>query len=292
MAEHTPRLAIIGCGFMGSAILQGLLQHDATDEPSNKLQYTAHVHSSASMELLKQTFSAHSSAITFTHGDSQLTEAVSSADIVLLGFVPGDLDTVLSTDNFASHLRGKIIISMLAGISTSQLLAKLVSATPGSRQDQFDIARTIPTLGAKIGESVTLIAETPTPSAAIPTVAAVFKRIGSVHHVPEKSMDTATAINAAVHALAIVAVDSAVDASVADGMPRAAALALTAQCLQSCSALMTTNKGGMTPESVKSAMSTPAGITLNSIVHLDAHVRPGIASTVRNAVKYTKSMND
>lgn len=49
----------------------------------------------------------------------------------------------------------------------------------------------------------------------------------------------------------------------------------------------------MSPESVKAAMSTPAGITLNSVVHLDAaHVRAGIAGTVRNAVKYTKGMND
>lgn len=73
-------------------------------------------------------------------------------------------------------------------------------------------------------------------------------------------------------------------------MPRAVALALTAQCLRSCSGLML--EGGMTPEAVKAAMSTPAGITLNSVVHLDTHVRPGIAGTVRNAVKYTKSMNE
>lgn len=74
------------------------------------------------------------------------------------------------------------------------------------------------------------------------------------------------------------------------GMPREAALELTAQCLRSCSSLMVL--GDMTPESVKAAMSTPAGITLNSVVHLDANVRPGIAGAVRNAVQYTKSMNN
>lgn len=48
----------------------------------------------------------------------------------------------------------------------------------------------------------------------------------------------------------------------------------------------------MTPETVKAAMSTPAGITLNALVHLDANVRPGIAGTVREAVRYTRGMNE
>lgn len=106
---------------------------------------------------------------------------------------------------------------MLAGISTDQLIEALQTNTPGSSASDFDVARIVPTLSAKIGESVTLVAEPPTPSAASSAVNAIFSGIGSVHLMSERLMDTATAIGAAVHALAIVAVDAATDASVADG---------------------------------------------------------------------------
>lgn len=208
---------------MGSAILQGLLQQQpAQDAP--KLQYSVHVRSDSSLNRLKQDFSAQSKTIRFTCGNDQLIEAA-DADIILLGFVPGDLNTVLGTNDLAAHLKGKVVISMLAGISTDELLEALqTNSHSGSMTSEFNVARIIPTLSAKIGESVTLVAEPPTPSAASSVVDAIFSRIGSVHHMPERLMDTATAIGAAVHALAIVAVDTATDASVADGTPNLALL--------------------------------------------------------------------
>lgn len=201
---------------MGSAILQGLLRQQSA-QTAPKLQYTAHVNSTSSLDRLKQDFSAHSDIIQFTSGNDHLVSA-SSADIILLGFVPGDLHAVLATNSIASHLKGKIIISMLAGVSTTQLLETLQTNSSGSSEDDFSVVRIIPTLSAKIGESVTLLAESAgTSVAAISAVEAIFSRIGTIHRMPERLMDTATAIGAAVHALAIVAVDTATDASVADG---------------------------------------------------------------------------
>lgn len=202
---------------MGSAILEGLLRHKST-ESSPEFQYTAHVRSQSSSNRLKQTFSSHLDIINLTVGNDQLIQATTEADIIMLGFVPGDLDTVLGTNDFASHLKGKTVISLLAGISTDQLLSSLQAHSSGSSKNDFNVARIIPTLGAKVGESVTLVAESPTTTAANAIVEGIFSRIGSVHPMPERLMDTATAIGAAVHALAFVAVDTATDASVADGM--------------------------------------------------------------------------
>lgn len=203
---------------MGSAILSGLVRNPPS-KGTPQLRYTAHVNTQASSNRLKETFASHSNLVDcYTYGTDQLNEAVSNADIILLGFVPGDLDNVLSHEGFVFQLKGKLIISMLAGISTSHLLEKFQSNCPNSSKEDFSVTRIIPTLSAKIGESVTLIAPMSSPPA-LPTstVEDIFSRIGSVHYISEKLMDTATAIGAAMHALAIVAVDSATDASVADG---------------------------------------------------------------------------
>lgn len=202
---------------MGSAILEGLLQNSPA-EGTPRLSYTAHVNSSTSLTRLQESFSSNSTNITFTSGPENLIQTVTSSDIILLGFLPTQLLQILtSTPDLATHLKGKTIISMLAGISTSQLLDALVSHCPGSAPSDFSLARIIPTLSAKICSSVTLLAEPCSPVART-AVEKIFSRVGSLHPIPEKLMDTATAIGAAMHALAIVAVDSATDCSVAEGM--------------------------------------------------------------------------
>lgn len=76
-------------------------------------------------------------------------------------------------------------------------------------------------------------------------------------------MDEATATGVASNAQAMVAIDAIVDASVAEGIPRSAAMKLAAASLRSSSGLMLA--GGMTPESLKESMSTSNGVTVNPV---------------------------
>ena len=186
---------------------------------------------------------------------------------------------------------------MLAGVPISQIHDELSGAVEGGSHkepDVFSVARIIPTLGATIGESVTLIAD-PEERLAVPErqsklLDEILSQVGPVQHIPERLMDAATAIGAAAHALAMVAVDGMTDVSVAEGMPRAAAQSIISQSLRSACGLL--SHGGMTAESMKTAMSTPAGITINSLVQLNAEARPGIARSTRDAIRYAQSMND
>jgi pyrroline-5-carboxylate reductase len=66
------------------------------------------------------------------------------------------------------------------------------------------------------------------------------------------------------------------------------ALALASQFLSSAAGLMTSD---MSPEQVKAALSTPKGITLNSVVNLEkGGVRPVVIDATREAIKYAGSM--
>lgn len=270
---------------MGTALLKAWINAPE----STRYTYTAHVRTPASLERLKQEVS-DPSKVHFSHGDDHVVSSVQSADIVVLAFLPTDLARILRTPGLASEFTTKIVVSVLAGVSTQQLLDELKSAN-GDAGD-FQAACVIPTLGCRIGKSVTLLATPPGSESQshYQVVEELFAHIGSVLKIPEQNMAAATAIGAAVHALAIVAMDTAVDASVAEGVPRGLAQEIVASCLESSGAMFEAK--AFTPESMKAAMSTPGGITLNTFMHLDKDTRPGIAGAVRHAVRYTKGMNE
>lgn len=90
----------------------------------------------------------------------------------------------------------------------------------------------------------------------------------------------------------MVAIDAIVDASVAEGIPRSAAMKLAAASLRSSSGLLLA--GGMTPESLKESMSVPKGVTIliNSVLELErGHVRSAISDAVRYAIHDTRDMS-
>ncbi|KXT00971.1 hypothetical protein AC578_8204 [Pseudocercospora eumusae] len=281
------RIAVLGSGFMGTALLKAWINAPG----SSNYTFSAHVRSSASLQRLGQDV-LNSGKVDLSCGDDKIVASVQGAHVVVLGFLPTQLGSVLQTPGLVGELSGKIVVSVLAGVSTQQLIDELKSASSGS-DGGFKAACVIPTLGCGIGESVTLLA-TPSGSESqqphLQLVEEVFSHIGSVLSIPEAHMGSATAIGAAVHALTIVAMDTAVDASVAEGVPRSLAQDIVSSCLKSSGAMFAAK--AFTPESMKAAMSTPGGITLNTLVHLDATTRPGIASAVRHAIGYTKGMND
>lgn len=258
-------------------------------EDGLELSYTACVRSEASLDRLRKALGEHADTVHCQISD--FTDPASKADIVMLGVPPGELDSIAKTPGLAEAVKGKLLVSLLAGVSCAQVATAFASQVAGSKQEDFqaDVARVIPTIAAQVKDSVTLIAE----SKALhheqqDLCTALFQRIGTAQHIPEDLMNEATATGAVCHAIAICAVDAAVDASVAKGLPRAAALSLAAHSLRSAAGLL---GGEMTPEELKAAMSVPSGITINSVLKLDrANMRFAVADAVGEAIDYTRSM--
>jgi pyrroline-5-carboxylate reductase len=276
-------------GFMGTSILKGLLRDTTESDDGLELSYTACVRSSASLERLRNALGDRADRVHCQ--TSGFTEAVNNADIIMLGVPPGELESISKTPGLAEASKGKLIVSLLAGVSCAQVAAALSKHSPGGKQEEFEsnVARVIPTIAAQVKNSVTLIAE----SKALreeqqQLCTTLFERIGTTQNIPEDLMNEATATGAVCHAVAICAVDAAVDASVAKGLPRAAALSLAANSLRSAAGLL---GGEMTPEELKAAMSVPRGITINSVLKLDrANMRFAVADAVGEAIDYTRSM--
>lgn len=279
-------------GFMGTSILKGLLKEGPEFPDELRLSYTACVRSDASLNRLRNALGDRANEV---HCQiSGFTEAASKADVVILGVPPGELNSISEIPGLAEAVYGKLIVSLLAGVSCSQVADELSRHYTSGRDDVFEsnIARVIPTIAAQAKDSVTLLAESnanyPLGQDQKELCAALFEKIGSVQYIPEDLMNEATATGAVCHAIAMCAVDAAVDASVAKGLPRAAALSLVANSLRSAAGLL---GGEMTPEELKAAMSVPGGITINSVLKLDrANMRFAVADTVGEAIDYTRSM--
>lgn len=267
--------------------MQGLLNR--TREGGNpSVTYTAWVRSQASVERLQQALGEDRKHVNCV-GGGDVIETFKPADVIILGFHPGDLNAVFDTKGLVEALRGKLIISLLAGVSYNQLAGALqLDTTTGFTHH---ILRVIPSIGAKINDSVTLIAETAYAGQEQQKVTAwIFDQVGQSQWLPESLMNEATAATAACNALIMVAVDAIVDASVAEGIPRGAAMKLAVSSLRSSSGLLL--GGGMTPESLKEAMSSPKGITINSVTELErGHARSAISDAVRHAIHYTRKMS-
>jgi pyrroline-5-carboxylate reductase len=274
-------------GFMGTAILIGLLNKiSSTDEP--KITCVACVQSSASLDRLKGLLKHHETRVACMRGD--YVKASEQADIVILGVPPGELEALLATDGLAEILMGKTIISLLAGISCTQIMAALTSSKKMDEGKQYHVLRVIPTMGATTNKSVSLMATTPHAGEFHQGLCKwLFQNIGEVIDLPENLMNEATAVGAACHALVIIAMDAIVDGSVSAGLPRGIALSLAARSLSTCAGLVA---GGSSPETLKEAMSVPSGITINAIVQLErGHVRSAISEGVIHAIRYTQNMS-
>ncbi|KAL8830587.1 MAG: hypothetical protein Q9191_001340 [Dirinaria sp. TL-2023a] len=271
---------------MGTAILKGLLTKTKNGSTPS-VEYTAWVRSRTSLERLHNALDDDRNQVNCV-GGGDVVESIRPADIVILGVPPGELNDVFGTVGLADALRGKVIVSLLAGVSYQQLATVLQADT--KVDSDYHVLRVIPSIGAKINDSVTLIAETVNAGQEQQKVVTwMFEQLGQLHWLPESLMDTATAAGAACNALTMVAVDAIVDASVAEGMPRWAAMKLAAASLRSSSGLLLT--GGMSPESLKESMSVPKGITINSVLELErGHARSTISDAVRHAIQYARKM--
>lgn len=263
---------------MGTALLSGILESIAGS--SHDLRSAVTASSDASLERLRQKFAYHKDRVDTITSDN--VEAASTSDVVVLAFQPQQLGEILSNSALVEALQEKLVISLLAGISVQQITQAIHGRADSGGQSR--ISRVIPSIGAQINESMTLIAATPLSSSDRDLVDWLFQQVGRTQNVPEELVNTVTAVSAACHALTVVAVDAVVDASVAEGVARHVALDVAAQCLRSSSSLL---QGHMSIESLKESMSVVRGITINALLQLDrSQVRSGISDSARHAIHY------
>lgn len=278
---------------MGAVILRGLLR--ASKGPNAVCsRFTVSVSSDKTVRHLEDNFKMYSDRLHLVRNRN--VEAARNADAVMMCFPPDQIHAVLREDGMADAVRGKLLVSILAGISRDNIVQALLgnnsSATNDEVQSQTEmmhVIRAMPSIGAQAEESATMIVEEKPqlPDKLQQLAMDIFKVIGRLHLVQPHLFAPLTAIAAASHALLSVSIDAFIDAGVSKGIPREQTLALVASCWRGYSTLM--NRGD-DPSELKKALLTPNGFTPFAMVSYDQErVRSGVERTLVKTLELMES---
>lgn len=269
---------------MANAILSALLEFiGIIDSPIKKV--LACVKTLESGTRLQKIFLSHGAKVEIVVDDN--VRAAGLADIVLLGHKPYSLNTVLGQKGMANALKGKLVISILAGIKEAQIHEVLASAVADKPPH---VIRVMPNIAAQIKQSTSVISE---PDPNIPTAMVnvtkwMFEKVGKVSILPESMFGLATVLTGACIALTTIAVEGILDAAVVEGMPRAKAQELLSQCLLGTSMLLSE---GMHPSVLRESISSPRGCTIQAVTQLErSNVRSAFTDAVLKGTDHERSM--
>ncbi|KAK9449848.1 pyrroline-5-carboxylate reductase dimerization-domain-containing protein [Limtongia smithiae] len=286
---------MLACGTMGSAVLSGVLDalssgSTAADGVSMPGKFLACV---------KRPESA--ARITSTYGDKvevylhKHTEAVAFADVVVLGCKPQMCEDILTMKGMQEALKGKILISLLAGTTIKQITdfvgpeTIVVRAMPNTpcRIRQGMTVVCFPYLASPSSSSVDLVAVSAAPSVKA-TIHWIFSQIGRALFLEEKHFDACTALCGSGPAFACVMLEAMTDGGVMMGLPFAVAQELAAQTMQGAARMVL---DGNHPAVIRNAVSTPGGCTIGGLLVMeDGKIRSTIARSIQEATNIASGL--
>ena len=241
------RLAFIGAGVMGEAMIRGLLAHELV---APEAITASHPRRERLEELAAQ----------FTIGTAaDNPKAVEGADIVVLSVKPQVLPTVLG------DLRGKIpkrafVLSIVAG-------ARIATIVKGV--EHRAVVRCMPNTPAQVGEGMTVW----TATAAVgpkqrAQAQAVLGALGKDLHVEdEEFLDMATAVSGTGPTYVFLLMEALIDAAVHLGFSRADARTLVVQTLRGSALFAEQSRAH--PAELRNMVTSPGGTSAAAIYQLE-----------------------
>ncbi|KAF2862314.1 pyrroline carboxylate reductase [Piedraia hortae CBS 480.64] len=280
-------LTVLGCGTMGIAILRGLLSSSDAGIPARNdsalpipTRFHACVPSARGAGRIKTELGTLASGVTVHVGD--ILPALRAANVVLLCVKPYAVEKVLSGDGIGEALRGKLLVSICAGITEGTIRGFLDG---GCR-----VVRVMPNTAAAVRESMSVVsiengegkggtAVTTTDRA---VVEYIFSKIGRVVSLPASCMDACTALCGSGPAFVALLVESMAAGAIAMGVPREEAYIMATQTMRGTTALLL--EGKEHPAVLRDKVCTPGGCTIGGLLVLEeGNVRGAVARAVREA---------
>ncbi|KAK5744926.1 delta 1-pyrroline-5-carboxylate reductase [Elasticomyces elasticus] len=285
-------LTVLGCGTMGIAILGGILDslsaasaQEADSDAPKRLpnKFNACVRSLKGADRIKRELGQYERFKDVTIYQNDNVKPSQDADVILLGCKPYMIDPILKAEGMHDAVQGKLLISILAGVTEQSIQSSLPSA------DHSKVVRAMPNTAAAVRESMTVIA-TSSPPLEDETAALVdwmFTRIGRIVHLPSSNMDACTALCGSGPAFTALFLESLAAGAIAMGVPRDEAYLMAAQTARGTTQLML--KGGQDggvehPAVLRDKVSTPGGCTIGGLMVLEeGAVRGTVSRAVREA---------
>jgi pyrroline-5-carboxylate reductase len=240
-----------------------------------------------SAKRIKETLKQYDANVKVLENDN-LT-GVKEADIILLGCKPYMFKDILSAPGIKEALSGKLLISILAGVTAHQIEDHLygsISEKTPEEEGRCRIVIGLPNTASAVGESMTVVASPAAPSKPLSTeqtklVSWIFERIGKVQQVAPNLMDVSTALCGSGPAFMALILEGLITGAVAMGLPRDQAQVMAAQTMRGTTGLVL---NGEHPSILKDKVTTPGGCTIGGLLVLEeGAVRGTVAKAVREA---------
>ncbi|MFH0753470.1 MAG: pyrroline-5-carboxylate reductase [Candidatus Omnitrophota bacterium] len=227
------KIAFIGCGHMGEAILAGV--------------YDKHTCYVCESRLERQRELGKKYGVKF----GMIIDALKMADVVLLAVKPQDLPDVLA-EMRVLKLGKKLVISIAAGVKTSSIEKKLGA---GAR-----VVRVMPNLPAMVGLGVSGICRGKHAGPKdVVAAQGIFNATGTTVVVAEKMMDALTAVSGSGPAYVFLFVESWMKAARKLGFSEKEARALVFQTLTGSVQMLL--KSPDSPEVLRARVTSKGGTT-------------------------------
>jgi len=254
------RVALLGTGNLGSAILQGVAKSRRVSAKAFML-YDKDAEKAKPLAKKYKTGLAESAA-----------EALEGRELLLLAVKPGNVEAALEEIQAGLEEVRPLVISAAAGWTLSDLEAVVPEGTA--------LARIMPNLNAAVGQSATVYsvngAVTEEQKAALTLLLEAF---GSAREIDESRFGAHLALSGAGPAFVYLFADALARAGVRLGLPRDEALAAAVQTL--LGSAETLKASALHPQELVDRVCSPGGITIEGVLALE---ETGFAASVAGAV--------
>lgn len=250
------KVAVIGCGTMGTALARHLAK-----------EHTLHLcdHSLQKAENLAKEFKGRAFA------DPQ--EAVKGVDIVLVAVKPHDIDAV-SLSIGAILKPEQLLISVLAGVTSGILRSYF---------PHVELLRIMPNLALTCGEGVIGIVDDGDLSEETKKrVDAIFKGLGLVVYQPESKIEALAALAGSGPAFVLVVIEAMIEAGIMMGFKPKLAQELALQTVKGAVALLEASKKH--PAELRWQIASPGGTTIYGLKEMESS---GVHSGMIDAILAT-----
>ncbi len=246
--------AFVGAGNMASAIVRGML---------NKGFCTAaKVACTSARDGTGETLAKNTGIAWFESLETML-KADSGIRTVVLAIKPQQFAQL--PDSVAELTRGKLIISILAGMPVARLAARFPNAE--------NIVRAMPNTPGQIGAGITAYAsKLPLSAGRLADVEGILGSMGPVLTVEEGQLDAVTALSGSGPAYVFAFVEALRDGGIAEGLSPGVAFRLAMHTVLGSAMLL--EKSGEDPAELRRKVTSPNGTTqaaLEKMAALDLH---------------------
>lgn len=257
------KIAIVGLGTMGQAIVRGLVASKSV----NPKDLRVYDHGASKRAV------ADSFQVTWC---PTIEAAVQEAQHVIVAVKPKDYAAVCT--QLQPLWNGtRTLISIAGGLKLADLAQMVSPDTP--------VIRVMPNTPVAFRAGLSIICAAPTVAPELVVqITQLFSLLGQTVALPENLMDCATALAGCGPAFVYQMLEGLADGAVALGLPRATAYQVGAQMI--CGAAVTARESGEHPGKLKDDVTTPGGSTIKGVLSLeDDGVRSAFAKAIIAASK-------